>query len=269
MDIFELGREVAARASRSGALCSIPTRVFPHQELGLTFLIHQLDGPFHKPHGTGPNHGDPFASPDPELLVAQYPHYSLLLNKFNLLANHLLLITRRFQPQDGSLTEQDFAAFWPLLTAHDAIGFYNGGTEAGASQPHRHFQLLPGHFNTGLTGPPVNPRDADTRRLLCPRGIWLALCADDDSHRVFAAYRQACHQLALAPEHPFNLILLPQGLWLIPRSCRRVVTEVNALGFLGSLFAVNRQELDSIRQFGVVNILRQASTLPSDTGQGG
>lgn len=259
MDIFELGRQVAARARRSGALCSVPTRIVPHQERGLTFLIHLLDGPLHKPHGGGQDHQDPFASPDPELLVARYAHYYLLLNKFNVLSSHLLLVTRDAQPQDGTLSEQDFAAFWPLLCAHGAIGFYNGGPDAGASQPHRHFQLLPGQFDSGLTGPPINPRDADTRRLLCPRSIWLALSADDPAHRVFAAYRQACHQLALAPAHPFNLILLPEGLWLIPRSCRRVVTEINALAFLGSLFAVNRQELDSIRQSGVVNLLRQAS----------
>ncbi|WP_116473104.1 DUF4922 domain-containing protein [Zobellella maritima] len=265
MDIFELGRQVATRAKDSGALCSVPTRVFTHQERGLTFLIHLLDGPLHKPHARGQNHRDPFASPDPELLVAQYPHYSLLLNKFNVLSCHLLLITRDLHPQDGSLTEQDFAAFWPLLCAHGAIGFYNGGPDAGASQPHRHFQLLPGQFDTGLSGPPINPADADTRQLLSPHSVWLELSAGDDSHKVYAAYRLACRQLKLVPTDPFNLILLPEGLWVIPRSCRRVATEINALAFLGSLFAVDRQQLDDIRRSGVVNILRQAS-VPSQGG---
>lgn len=262
MDIFKRGQHVAEKARRTGALCSIPTRVVAHREQGLTFLIHLLAGPFHKPHNMAVEHPDPFASPDPELQVNRYAHYYLLLNKFNILASHLLLITRDFQPQDGALTQQDFTAFWSLITAHQAIGFYNGGAEAGASQPHRHFQLVPGSFNTGLSGPPVNPRDADVRRRLSPWGVWLGLSRGDHAHTVFNAYQQGCRLLKLAPEHPFNLILLPDGLWLIPRRCRRVVTEVNALGFLGSLFANNEQELNDIRQAGIVHILQQASGPP-------
>lgn len=77
------------------------------------------------------------------------PKYCLLLNKFNVLENHLLLITKPFEPQTDHLNLQDFTAIFDLLKQletkdQDWVVFYNRGVYSGASQPHKHFQIIGG-----------------------------------------------------------------------------------------------------------------------------
>ena len=66
-----------------------------------------------------------------------------ILNKFNVVDRHLLIVTREFEEQRSLLTPRDFEAWWRCLGEYESIGFYNGGAEAGASQPHKHLQLVP------------------------------------------------------------------------------------------------------------------------------
>ena len=66
-----------------------------------------------------------------------------MLNKFNVVEHHLLIVTRHFEHQDTPLTPADWEAWWACLAEYDGLGFYNGGTIAGASQTHKHLQLVP------------------------------------------------------------------------------------------------------------------------------
>jgi ATP adenylyltransferase len=66
-----------------------------------------------------------------------------LLNKFNVVNHHLLLITRAFESQESLLTQADFEALAFCLEEFDSLAFYNSGSAAGASQPHKHLQLIP------------------------------------------------------------------------------------------------------------------------------
>ena len=66
-----------------------------------------------------------------------------VLNKFNVVEGHLLVITRAFEHQDGLLEWSDFDALWRCLAEYPALGFYNGGVIAGASQVHKHLQVVP------------------------------------------------------------------------------------------------------------------------------
>ena len=49
-----------------------------------------------------------------------------LLNKFNVVEHHLLIVTREFEDQDRYLTEEDFAAGLAGLAEYDSLLFYNG-----------------------------------------------------------------------------------------------------------------------------------------------
>ena len=61
---------------------------------------------------------DPFANPNPALVVARLaPDHLLLLNKFNVVAHHLLVITEQFEHQSERLTVGDLAATWRVLQA--------------------------------------------------------------------------------------------------------------------------------------------------------
>ena len=66
-----------------------------------------------------------------------------LLNKFNVVDRHLLIVTREFESQETWLTVRDFEAMWVCLGEIDGLAFYNGGEKAGSSQPHKHLQIAP------------------------------------------------------------------------------------------------------------------------------
>ena len=87
---------------------------------------------------------NPFLPPEKDLVVADISETHLaVLNKFNVVENHLLIVTRAFEDQDMLLTLPDFEALWLCMAEYNSLGFYNGGREAGASQRHKHLQLVP------------------------------------------------------------------------------------------------------------------------------
>lgn len=72
-----------------------------------------------------------------------------MLNKFAIVPEHFLLITRTFKQQTHLLGADDLAAAHACVRAYHEQGgqelfvFFNSGEHSGASQPHRHLQLLP------------------------------------------------------------------------------------------------------------------------------
>lgn len=74
-----------------------------------------------------------------------------MLNKFAVVPEHFILVTRAFKQQTHLLGADDLAAAHACVRAyhdHDGGGkglfvFFNSGEHSGASQPHRHLQLLP------------------------------------------------------------------------------------------------------------------------------
>lgn len=76
-----------------------------------------------------------------------------MLNKFAVVPEHFILVTRAFKQQTHLLGADDLAAAHACTRAyhdHDGGGgggglfvFFNSGEHSGASQPHRHLQLLP------------------------------------------------------------------------------------------------------------------------------
>lgn len=77
-----------------------------------------------------------------------------MLNKFAIVPEHFLLITRNFKHQTHLLDADDLAATYACIRAYheyktegkereELFAFFNCGEHSGASQPHRHLQLLP------------------------------------------------------------------------------------------------------------------------------
>lgn len=92
---------------------------------------------------------NPFENPSPALLVAQLPpSHRLVLNKFAIVPEHFILATRDFKPQTHLLETGDVDAAYACVQAYHSAGdelfvFFNSGDHSGASQLHRHLQLLP------------------------------------------------------------------------------------------------------------------------------
>lgn len=74
--------------------------------------------------------------------------HRLVLNKFAVNQEHAILATTAWRPQSHLLEASDLAAAYACVQVYAARGeelfvFYNSGRHSGASQPHRHLQLLP------------------------------------------------------------------------------------------------------------------------------
>lgn len=69
--------------------------------------------------------------------------HTLILNKFYTINEHSILITKQYERQETLLNLQDIEAWFFCISSIKALGFYNSNSDAGASQPHKHMQLIP------------------------------------------------------------------------------------------------------------------------------
>jgi ATP adenylyltransferase len=226
-----------ARALASGALQPIAAQT----EVLAGFVVRAASTIAAK--AAAPQRADPLGNYEPDLFVADVgsTHY-VLLNKYPVVANHLLLVTRRLAPQEELLDAGDFAALAALLAELDWLAFYNAGRVAGASQARKHLQLAP-------AGVPLEA--LITRGALPFRHAYAVLPSLDAMHRV---YREL---IAQWPAAPYNLLATRRWMLVVPRRQARYQSiSVNALGFAGSLFVRNSDELELVRRAGPMNVLR-------------
>lgn len=119
---------------------------------------------------TSPNKVDPnnpsFIDPldvkklNSDLVVVKYDEilgydYTLALNKFNTLTDHVLILSNSFKLQYLPLNHNDFSVWYLTLTAMNGVGFFNSNKIAGASQIHRHLQVVPNDVVWHLRGKDV------------------------------------------------------------------------------------------------------------------
>ena len=267
--VFSLSivQDATRRALASGALQPIDTDTTLLDDDGVRFVVRAVSSLAHKDkarHAAVPT--DPLGDYDPDLFVADLaPTHYILLNKFQLLAGHVLLVTRRFEPQERLLTVEDFAAFITCLSEVDGLGFYNGGTEAGASQARKHLQLVP--LPLASEGPDEVPMERLLgRSRLAFAHAFAPLVPPATAPVLHAVYRELlnrCGISAIAAEEgefqsaPYNLLVRRSWMLVVPRSraCFESI-PVNALGFAGSLFVRSQQDLERVRAVGPMHALR-------------
>ena len=263
-------------ALAASALVPLPTSVHALTHLdGVDFELRHLTGatPKHlRAAGPRPN---PFRPWDQRLAVRSVgDHHTLILNKFPVQIGHMLLITSEWAPQSGWLTELDWQALAAVDEDTTGLWFFNSGPDAGASQPHRHLQLLPRRV-----GQPVCPRDRWYRmRSSVPfnRGGDVleqscAVLAIDPpvftGEGLSAMYRTLCTSLGLGspdhmerPRHPYNILLCRNWMAMVRRSRDGVHGfSVNALGFAGYLLSTEHSDRDWLAQVGPKELLRQVA----------
>ena len=69
--------------------------------------------------------------------------YFVQLNKFNTIKDHALLVTDVYEEQSTPLDVADLAAWYYAVMQTNSVGFYNSDFAAGASQRHKHMQVIP------------------------------------------------------------------------------------------------------------------------------
>lgn len=270
-------------ALRSGALQPITTRVSFIKDQGVEFIVRVTDNLARKQSAPSAYHRsddpDPFADPDPALTIGSAaPQHVAVLNKFNVIDHHVLVITREFVHQESPLTASDFAAVAPGLPGGAGLAFYNAGRTAGASQPHKHFQLVPLPLARGAGTPVASlfqgaASGVNTIQGLAFQHAFHRIDVDPSRPHAFGeacqhAYTESLRALELEPDPtfddqrlpPYNLLLTDQWLCLVPRRIEHYrEISVNGLGYAGSLFVSAPERLEQIKAAGPMTILNEVS----------
>ncbi len=192
----------------------------------------------------------------------------LILNKYPVEIGHMLLITNRWYPQDGWLNIDDWKALTEVEKDTNGLWFFNNSPNAGASQPHRHLQLLrrthtnnmfprQGWFEKYIN----NPNDKSIslykscmtlrrKKLFCPYEL-------DD------LYKCLCIQMKLGskevyskPLTSYNLLITSEWISLITRKFESYRGfNINALGFAGYILITKKSDVKWLLNNNCENLL--------------
>ena len=218
--------------------------------------------------GPKPN---PFLPWEPDLEVGPLgPSHVLLLNKYPVQPAHVLVISQGWQPQEGWLSALDWHAVAFVASDTNGLWFFNSSAASGASQRHRHVQLLP--RRAGQPTCPLEPwfnSQLQGEREGLP---WLHAISrrTDPSHHgdLPRLYSEQLEQLGLGradqdekPLHPYNLLFNDQWFITIRREKEHCAGfSLNALGFAGYLLATDHSDLDWLERHGPMELLKQVAT---------
>lgn len=116
-----LERYDAAQAAKASTLTDTNTEVITDGGIGFILKIATTLRDKPKAPAAGGNAPkaewrNPFLPPDPDLFVCHLSTtHSLVLNKFNIVPHHALVITREFHLQEEPLNAADFEATWTVM----------------------------------------------------------------------------------------------------------------------------------------------------------
>ncbi|MDQ7786303.1 MAG: DUF4922 domain-containing protein [Thermodesulfovibrionales bacterium] len=285
--------QTSEKALQAGAQFPIPTEYEFIEDAGMWFFVRILASIRKKAEekqkqqaseiaGTSVN---PFLPYDKALYVTDISDSHIaLLNKYNVVDHHLLIVTRHFEDQEVLLTISDFEALWACMDEYNSLGFYNGGEAAGASQRHKHLQMVP--LPLAPEGPevPIEPlfTEARFRGIMGTipafpfRHVFIRLENDpvdspyEAARRSFDLYASSLVHLEMTPPDkgplkrqsaPYCFLLARKWMLLVPRSkefCDSI--SINALGFTGALLVRNKEQMDLLKEHGPMNVLRSVGT---------
>ena len=289
--LWELTQQKTESARQCGALKSIETEYQAIKQEDVFFVVRTLSNlkrkeqtkkkQNQKEKKTG-KRIDPFLPYEPELFVGDISNSHLcLLNKFNVVDNHLLIVTRAFEEQTDLLNLEDFAALWFCLQEIDGLAFFNGGEIAGASQRHKHLQLIPLPFIADVVYLPIGHAIAsaafqDSLGTISSfpfrHGVAsLDLSLNDDPQTAAKVMLQQYHSLLdlvgiKGDRHPkaYNLLATRNWMLIVPRSQHSFANiPVNSLGFAGSLFIRDQDSWELLKQLTPLELLKNVA-FPKD-----
>jgi ATP adenylyltransferase len=270
-------------ALATGALAAIDTEERLVEQAGFVFSLRRASTLAAKPvtalDAAHERRSNPFLPPDPALVVGEVSDTHLaVLNKFPVIPHHLLLVTRELIPQTAPLDRDDVTAMLAGLAEYPALAFYNGGEGAGASQPHKHLQVVPVPLVAGNPLPferddlPANPILSQVPGFAFAHAL-AALppnCTADPeaaADEVLAVCRRALAG-AQVGAGPYNLLCTSRRLLVVARAADRFRgVSVNSLGFAGSLFAKDAQQLALLASVAPLDVLAAVSRPATPTLQ--
>jgi len=267
-------------ALKSGALKSIPTKLEIIEQNGVKFVVRILENINRKiaeqekrdreVAKTGKEF-NPFLPYEVDLFVADIsPTHVCILNKFNVVDYHLLIITRAFESQESLLTLKDFTATGACLEEFAGLVFYNGGKLAGASQPHKHLQIVP----FAETDIPISPLLKAVKSENAIGTIsefpfvhaFTTLNLGESAEITLEKYHTLLETVGIKPlennmqSGAYNLLMTREWMLIVPRQYDEFETiSVNSLGFAGALLVKNQEQMQLLKDITPINLLSKVA----------
>lgn len=229
---------------------------------------------------------NPFLPYEEDLFVSDLTDTHLcLLNKFNAVDHHLLMITRDFEEQENQLNLADFLAVALTLREIEGLVFYNSGKLAGASQRHKHLQLVPLPLVPQGLSLPISPwmKDVCLKQEIntipqFPFVQAIAACPDirtinplEIAPILLEKYQQLLDKTDLDSQKsgkpaPYNLLMTREWMMVIPRSKESYKNiSINSLGFAGALLVRNAEQMEQLKQIGPLTFLQKVGIKKSSS----
>ena len=278
-------------ARQCGALQSIETDYQFIEQDGISFLVRTLSNLARKEQVQKQRKQiekqtnqkfDPFLPYEEDLFVGDIsPTHLCLLNKFNVVDRHLLIVTRDFEDQENWLNLADFQALWVCMQEIDCLAFYNGGKIAGASQRHKHLQVIPLPFISEECYLPIEPAIATAvfndsfgtiPKFPFRHAIALLNLTQSDSITKTAQKMLACYHSLLqavgleidsknqVQSGAYNMLVTKEWMTIVPRSQESFSSiSINSLGFAGSLFVRDREQIKLLQEITPMTVLSKVS----------
>lgn len=262
----------------TGALKPIDTRYEIIADGGVAFIVRILTNLNRKAQARKvqtQKKTNPFLPYDQNLYVTDISDtHVCLLNKFNVVDHHFLIVTQRFESQLNWLTLTDFEALHRCLTDVAGLFFYNGGTAAGASQPHKHLQVVPqssmdvpvetaiqaAAFIDSIDGIGQSPQLPYAHRIA-------KIPTNSGATQWLQIYRQLLTSLAIGDvtgqwygvqRCAYNLLGTRNWMMVVPRHRDDYLEiSVNSLGFAGSLLVKNQEQMAQLKDIGPMTLLKE------------
>lgn len=278
--ILDRSRQALARR----ALFPIETEQKTIDDSGVRFVVRRVSTLAHKAAQRPAKRNDARSVAsrfpvEPELFLGHVSDtHMVLLNKFPVIPHHVLLVTRQYVPQEALLDHADFAALACCLSEYEALGFYNGGATAGASQPHKHLQLVPLPLGSDRAVPIESLLDRTRHAVgvITVPGLPFrhAFCRCEAhqpgaAERLLAGYRSLLAAVGIetmllegVPHQraPYNLLVTRNWMLLVARTRKRFAgISINALGYAGSIFVENDSGFDRVCEIGPMALLKRVS----------
>lgn len=289
--LWSKATEQTELARQCGALKSIETEYHLIRQQDISFVVRTLSNLARKEQASKQQHQrehqtgrriDPFLPYEQDLFVGDLSaSHICLLNKFNVVNNHLLIVTRAFESQTDLLNLQDFTALWRCLEEIDGLAFFNGGKTAGASQSHKHLQLIPLPFLPNIMHRPLEEAIANTTfknslgqldSFPFRHGIATLNISNQHSPTVAAEIMLQRYQALLnhvgfeidpqTQQQPgaYNFLATREWMMIVPRSresCQNI--PINSLGFAGSLFVRDQSSLQLLKELTPLKLLTEVA----------
>ncbi|KEA62155.1 Ap4A phosphorylase II [Marinobacterium lacunae] len=266
---------VTQAALANGALQSIQTVAEVVNEGEISYLIRVLDNLKRKDEArarlkkAASHASNPFLPYEEALYVCELgEHHRCLLNKYNVVDKHLLIVTSRFEPQSDRLNLNDFRALSQVMAEIPGLAFFNGGEQAGASQPHKHLQLVPLPMSPFAETPfseqlnhvsGEHPQGCEALGFRhCVMQLPSALFEDaaQAGQQLLAAYESLRDALNLADDAPYNLLLTRHWMMMVPRRAERWQSiSFNALAFCGAILVRDEEQAAKLKEEGIMRAL--------------